>query len=50
MLNVELAHDLFGGPLSLRGAILGEEFPPGYAEQLTDTVLRALGADQPTGR
>jgi AcrR family transcriptional regulator len=48
--NVELAQDLFGGPLYLRGAILGEEFPPGYAEQLTDTVLRALAANQPTGR
>jgi AcrR family transcriptional regulator len=48
--NVELAQDLFGGPLYLRGAILGEEFPAGYAEQLTDTVLRALAANQPTGR
>jgi AcrR family transcriptional regulator len=47
--NVELAQDLFGGPLYLRGAILAEEFAPGYAEQLTDTVLRALGANHSAG-
>lgn len=42
--DLELAQDLIGGPLYLRGAILGEEFPPGYSERLTDAVLRALGA------
>ena len=42
--DLELAQDLIGGPLYLRGVILGEEFPPGYSERLTDAVLRALGA------
>jgi AcrR family transcriptional regulator len=41
--DLELAQDLVGGPLYLRGVILGEEFPPGYAERLTDAVLRSLG-------
>jgi hypothetical protein len=36
--------DLFGGPLYLRGVILAQDFPPGYAERLTDAVLRSLGA------
>jgi hypothetical protein len=48
--DLELAQDLFGGPLYLRGAILGEEFPPGYAERLADAVLRYLGAKAPPGR
>ena len=42
--DLELAQDLIAGPLYLRGVILGEEFPPGYSERLTDAVLRALGA------
>jgi len=42
--DLELAQDLIGGPLYLRGVILGEEFPPGYSERLTDAVLRSLGA------
>ena len=42
--DLEIAQDLIGGPLYLRGVILGEEFPPGYSERLTDAVLRALGA------
>ncbi len=42
--DLELAQDIIGGPLYLRGVILGEEFPPGYSERLTDAVLRALGA------
>ena len=41
--DLELAQDLVGGPLYLRGVILDEEFPPGYAERLTDAVLRILG-------
>jgi len=41
--DLDLAQDLVGGPLYLRGVILGEEFPPGYAERLTDAVLRSLG-------
>ena len=36
--------DAVGGPLYLRGVILDQDFPPGYAERLTDAVLRALGA------
>jgi hypothetical protein len=39
--------DLFGGPLYLRGVILDQDFPPGYAERLTDAVLRSLGAKSP---
>jgi AcrR family transcriptional regulator len=46
--DLELAQDLFGGPLYLRGVILGEEFPPGYAQRLTDSVLRSLGVHRPT--
>ena len=42
--DLELAQDLFGGPLYLRGVILDQDFPPGYSERLTDAVLRALGA------
>jgi hypothetical protein len=38
-----------GGPLHLRGVILGEEFQPGYTQRLTDAVLRALGATAPRG-
>jgi hypothetical protein len=45
--DLELAQDLFGGPLYLRGVILGEEFPVGYARRLTDSVLRSLGVDHP---
>jgi AcrR family transcriptional regulator len=45
--DLELAQDLFGGPLYLRGVILGEEFPAGYAQRLTDSVLRSLGVDRP---
>jgi AcrR family transcriptional regulator len=48
--DLELAQDLFGGPLYLRGVILDEEFPAGYAQRLTDSVLRSLGADRPSGR
>jgi AcrR family transcriptional regulator len=48
--DLELAQDLVGGPLYLRGVILAEEFPPGYAQRLTDSVLRALGVDHPGGR
>jgi AcrR family transcriptional regulator len=43
-IDIELAQDLFGGPLYLRGVILNEEFPAGYAERHTDAVLRSLGA------
>lgn len=42
--DLEIAQDLIGGPLYLRGIILGEEFPPRYAERLTDAVPRSLGA------
>jgi hypothetical protein len=42
--DLELAQDLIGGPLYLRGVILGDEFPPRYSERLTDAVLCALGA------
>jgi AcrR family transcriptional regulator len=42
--DLELAQDLVGGPLYMRGVILGEEFPPGYAERLADAVLRSVGA------
>ena len=45
--DLELAQDLFGGPLYFRGVILAEQFPPGYAERLTDAVLRSLGAKPP---
>jgi AcrR family transcriptional regulator len=48
--DLELAQDLFGGPLYLRGVILGEEFPVGYAQRLTDSVLRALGLHRPAAR
>jgi hypothetical protein len=41
------AQDLFSGPLYLRGVILDQDFPPGYAERLTDAVLRSLGAKSP---
>jgi AcrR family transcriptional regulator len=47
--DLELAQDLFGGPLYLRGVILGEEFPAGYAQRLTDSVLRSLGLHRPGG-
>lgn len=47
--DLELAQDLIGGPLYLRGVILGEEFPPGYTQRLTDAVLRSLGATPPRG-
>ena len=47
--DLEIAQDLIGGPLYLRGIILGEEFPPGYTERLTDAVLRSLGAPPPSG-
>src|SRR5258705_10134298 len=42
--DLELAQDLIGGPLYLRGVILGEEFPPGYSQRLTEAALRSLGA------
>jgi Tetracyclin repressor-like, C-terminal domain len=45
--DLELAQDLFGGPLYLRGVILDQDFPPGYAERLTDAVFRSLGAKSP---
>jgi AcrR family transcriptional regulator len=48
--DLELAQDLFGGPLYLRGVILGEEFPAGYAQRLTDSVLRSLGVHRPAAR
>ena len=48
--DLELALDLFGGPLYLRGVILGEEFPTGYAQRLTESVLRSLGAHRPAAR
>jgi AcrR family transcriptional regulator len=47
--DLELANDLFGGPLWLRGIILGEEFEPGYAERLSEAVLRSLGATPSQG-
>jgi AcrR family transcriptional regulator len=47
--DLELAQDLIGGPLYLRGVILGEEFPPGYTQRLTDAVLRSLGATPARG-
>ena len=37
--DLQLAQDLFGGPLDLRRAILGEEYP-GLAEQLADAGRR----------
>ena len=39
--DLELAQDL------LRGVILDQDFPPGYAERRTDAVLRSLGAKSP---
>jgi hypothetical protein len=42
-IDIELAHDLIGGPLYLRGIILDEEFPPDYAERLASATLRILG-------
>ncbi len=42
--DLELAQDIIGGPLYLRGVILGESFPPGYAQRLTEAALRSLGA------
>lgn len=42
--DLELAQDIIGGPLYLRGVILGEAFPPGYAQRLTEAALRSLGA------
>jgi AcrR family transcriptional regulator len=47
--DLELAQDLIGGPLYLRGVILDQDFPPGYAERLTDAALRSLGATPPRG-
>ena len=47
--DLDLAQDLFGGPLYLHGVILDQEFPPGYARRLTEAVLRALGANRPDG-
>ena len=44
LIRLEIAQDLIGGPLYLRGITLGEEFPPHYAERLTDAVPRSLGA------
>jgi AcrR family transcriptional regulator len=44
--DLELAQDLFGGPLYLRGVILDEQFPPGYAQRLTESVLRTLSGPQ----
>lgn len=47
--DLEIAQDLIGGPLYLRGIILGEAFPPGYAERLTEAVLRSLTAPPTPG-
>jgi hypothetical protein len=45
----DLTQDVFGGPLCLHGVMLDRDFPPGYAQCLTETVLRALGAKSPDG-
>ena len=42
--DLEVAQDLFIGPLYFRATLLDEQFPPGYAQHQTDAVLRALGA------
>ena len=42
--DLELAQDIFGGPLYFRGIILDENFPPAYAQRLTEAALRSLGA------
>jgi hypothetical protein len=46
--DLEVAQDLFIGPLYLRATLLDEQFPPGYAQRHTDAVLHALGATPST--
>lgn len=48
--DLELAKDMFGGPLWFRGIILDENFPPAYAETLTAAALRSFGATTPQRR
>jgi hypothetical protein len=48
--DLELAQDIFGGPLYFRGVILGEHFPPDYAQRLTEAALRSLAATTPPRR
>ena len=45
--DLEVAQDLFIGPLYFRATLLDEQFLPGYAQHHTDAVLRALGATPP---
>jgi len=48
--DLELAQDIFGGPLYFRGIILNEKFSPGYTQRLTEAALRSLGAATPEQR
>jgi hypothetical protein len=43
--DLELAQDIFGGPVHFRGIILDENFPPSYGQRLTDAALRSPGRD-----
>jgi hypothetical protein len=46
--DLDLAQDLFGGPLYFRGIILGEDFSPDYAQRLTQATLCSLDATAPS--
>jgi AcrR family transcriptional regulator len=46
--DLELAQDIFGGPLYFRGIILDENFSPIYAQRLTQAALRSLDAIRPS--
>jgi AcrR family transcriptional regulator len=48
--DLELAQDMFGGPLYFRGIILDENFSPAYTRRLTEAALRSLGATTPGQR
>jgi hypothetical protein len=48
--DLELAQDIFGGPLYFRGIILDENFSPAYAQRLTEAALPSLGATTPEQR
>ena len=48
--DLDLAQDLFGGLLYWRGIILGEHFPPNYAQRLTQATLRSLDSTAPLKR
>jgi AcrR family transcriptional regulator len=49
-IDLELAQDIFGGPLYFRGIILDEDFSPDYGQRLTESTLRSLGATTPEQR